>query len=52
MYTPVCVGGQGDAPVEDWNPEYDRGSTPFDVAEINRRLAQVENEESTGGWNE
>ena len=46
--TPVCVGGQGDAPVEDWNPEYDRGSTPFDVAEINRRLAQVENEEPTG----
>lgn len=36
---PVCVGGKGDAPVEDWYPGCDRGPTPFDVAAINRRLA-------------
>lgn len=35
---PVCVGGSGDAPVEDWSPDDDRRPTPFDLAEINRRL--------------
>jgi hypothetical protein len=48
-HTPVCVGGKGDAPVEYWYPGCDRGPTPFDVAAINRRLAQDENEEPTGG---
>jgi hypothetical protein len=38
----VCVGGQGDAPVEDWFPDCGRDPTPFDVAEINRHLAGEE----------
>jgi hypothetical protein len=51
VYEPVCVGGRGDSPVEDWYPGCGEGPTPFDVAEINRRFAQVANEEPTGGWN-
>jgi len=39
---PVCVAGKGDAPVEDWidGPE----SKPFDLDEINRRLAGLAGE--------
>jgi hypothetical protein len=40
---PVCVGGRGDAPVEDWAPDPDEelgsDSTPYDPDEINRQLA-------------
>jgi hypothetical protein len=39
--TAVCVGGQGDAPVEDWYPDCGRDPTPFDVAGINRRLGSA-----------
>lgn len=46
---PTCIGGQGDAPVEDWFPDYGREPTPFDVAEINRRLAPHRNGSSTQG---
>ncbi len=42
--TPTCVGGQGDAPVEDWYPDCGRDPTPFDLDEINRRLAQRQDE--------
>jgi hypothetical protein len=37
----VCVGGKGDAPEEDWYPGCGRDGTPFDLAEINRRLARI-----------
>jgi hypothetical protein len=40
--TAVCVGGQGDAPVEDWFPDCGRDPTPFDIAEINRHLVGEE----------
>lgn len=43
--TPTCVGGRGDAPVEDWFPDCGRDPTPFDLDEINRRLAQPHDEE-------
>jgi hypothetical protein len=36
---PTCLTGRGDAPVEDWNPEYPEEPTPFDRDDINRRLA-------------
>jgi hypothetical protein len=36
--TAVCVGGQGDAPEEDWFPGCGRDATPFDLAAINQRL--------------
>ncbi|MCM4084572.1 plasmid pRiA4b ORF-3 family protein [Paractinoplanes hotanensis] len=35
----VCVGGQGDAPEEDWFPGCGRDATPFDLAAINERLS-------------
>lgn len=35
---PVCVTGQGDAPVEDWTDGPD--TVPFDLEAINRRLAR------------
>jgi hypothetical protein len=38
----VCVGGQGDSPVEDWFPDCGRDPTPFDIAEVNRHLAGEE----------
>jgi hypothetical protein len=38
---PTCVGGRGDAPVEDWTPGSGRRSTPFNVSAINRRLAKL-----------
>jgi hypothetical protein len=37
---PDCVGGQGDAPVEDWTPECGLDAKPFDIDAINRRLAE------------
>jgi len=37
----VCVGGRGDAPIEDWNPEDGPASRPFDVDAINRRLTAL-----------
>jgi hypothetical protein len=37
----VCIGGQGDAPEEDWFPDCGRDSTPFDLAAINRRLSGI-----------
>jgi hypothetical protein len=39
--TAVCVGGQGNAPVEDWCPDCGRDPTPFDLAGINRRLGSA-----------
>jgi hypothetical protein len=36
----VCTGGRGDAPIEDWQPDGGRGTTPFDVDEVNRTLAK------------
>jgi hypothetical protein len=36
---PVCVGGRGDAPVEDWFPDCGRDPTPFNLDVINRGLA-------------
>lgn len=46
---PVCVGGRGDAPWEDWHPDMAEeqglgpgaGATPYDPAEINRRLTAL-----------
>jgi hypothetical protein len=38
---PSCVGGRGDAPVEDWTPGCGRRSTPFNMSAINRRLAKL-----------
>jgi hypothetical protein len=35
----VCVGGQGDAPEEDWFPGCGRDGTPFDLAAINPQLS-------------
>ncbi len=35
----VCVGGQGDAPEEDWFPGCGRDATPFDLSAINQRLS-------------
>ncbi|WP_345119826.1 plasmid pRiA4b ORF-3 family protein [Dactylosporangium darangshiense] len=37
----VCVGGRGDAPVEDWNPEDGPNTRPFDVDAINHRLTAL-----------
>ncbi len=44
---PVCIGGRGDAPVEDWVPpdcdpdaEETPPALPFDRAELDRRLAE------------
>jgi hypothetical protein len=36
---PLCTGGRGDAPVEDWNPEYPEDPTPYDREAINKQLA-------------
>jgi hypothetical protein len=38
---PMCIAGDRDAPVEDWNPEFPEEPTPFDLGEINRRLAEL-----------
>ena len=37
----VCLGGRGDAPIEDWHEEDGPGTTPFDVDAINRKLAET-----------
>jgi hypothetical protein len=42
---PVCVGGQGDAPVEDWFPGCGRDPTPFNLDMLNRELARDYTEE-------
>jgi hypothetical protein len=36
---PLCVGGSGDNPIEDYNPEYPEKPIPFDQDAINKRLA-------------
>jgi hypothetical protein len=41
MPAAVCIGGSGDAPVEDWNPEDGPAVTPFDIEAINRRLPAI-----------
>jgi len=41
MPAAVCIGGSGDAPVEDWNPEDGPVVTPFDIEAINHRLAAL-----------
>ncbi|MCW2916606.1 MAG: PRiA4b ORF-3-like protein [Actinomycetia bacterium] len=38
---PVCVTGRGEAPIEDWNPEYPEDPTMFDKDDLNRRLAKL-----------
>lgn len=39
---PICVAGHGDAPVEDWDPEFDdQPTTPYGSDQINRRLATL-----------
>jgi len=37
----VCVGGQGDAPEEDWFPGCGGEAAPFDLAAINQRLSSA-----------
>jgi hypothetical protein len=37
----ICIGGQGDAPEEDWFPGCGRDATPFDLAAINQRLSET-----------
>jgi Plasmid pRiA4b ORF-3-like protein len=37
----VCVGGQGDAPEEDWFPGCGRDAAPFDLAAINQQLSGI-----------
>jgi hypothetical protein len=39
----VCVGGQGEAPDEDWFPGSGRKTSPFDLAAINRQLSGMAN---------
>lgn len=36
---PICVGGRGDNPIEDYNPEYPEDPVPFDQEAINTSLA-------------
>jgi hypothetical protein len=38
----VCIGGQGDAPEEDWFPGCGRDATPFNLAAINEQLSGAE----------
>jgi hypothetical protein len=42
---PVCVGGQGDAPVEHWFPDCGRDPTPFNLHMINRGLVRCRPDE-------
>ena len=37
----VCVGGQGDAPEEDWFPGCGREAAPFDLTAINQQLSSA-----------
>lgn len=37
---PTCVGGRGDAPVEDWPDEQPPPPRPFDLAALDRALAR------------
>jgi hypothetical protein len=45
---PTCVAGRGEAPVEDWNPEFAEEPSPFDADELNRRLAGLASNVGTG----
>ncbi|GAA0980306.1 hypothetical protein GCM10009555_046500 [Acrocarpospora macrocephala] len=36
---PVCVGGRGDNPIEDYNPDYPEDPVPFDQKAVNEKLA-------------
>jgi hypothetical protein len=38
---PVCVGFAGDSPVEYWDEEEPEEPQPFDLAEVNHRLAAL-----------
>jgi hypothetical protein len=38
---PVCVGYQGDSPVEYWSEDDPEEPEPFNRAEVNRRLAAL-----------
>jgi hypothetical protein len=38
---PVCVGYKGDSPVEYWSEDDPEEPGPFDLAEVNRRLAAL-----------
>jgi hypothetical protein len=39
-HRPTCIGGRGDAPVEDWPDEEPPPPRPLDLVELDRRLAQ------------
>jgi hypothetical protein len=38
---PVCVGGRGDHPLEDYNPDYPDDPVPFDQEAVNRKLQKL-----------
>jgi len=38
---PACVGYQGDSPVEYWSEDDPEEPEPFNLAEVNRRLAAL-----------
>lgn len=38
---PSCVGGRGDAPVEDWSPDFPEEPIPFDRELLNEQLATL-----------
>jgi hypothetical protein len=42
---PVCVAFKGDSPVEYWSEEDSQEPDPFDLAEVNQRLAAVNEED-------
>jgi hypothetical protein len=49
---PTCTGGQGDAPVEDWSPDFDlEPTTPFDIDAINRAFARLDSGDSENSEN-
>src|SRR5713226_2625143 len=41
QYYPVCVGYTGDSPVEYWSEDDPEEPAPFNLAEVNRRLAAL-----------
>lgn len=42
---PVCIGFKGDSPVEYWSEDEPEESPPFSLAEVNRRLAALGEEQ-------
>jgi hypothetical protein len=38
---PVCVGGRGDHPLEDYSPDYPDDPVPFDQEAVNRKLQKL-----------